>query len=107
MAIKERLTMEKLTVEKIKVETQEKIDIMNETSNDNKMKSKINLIRLPRLELRKFDGNILKWQEFWDIFDMICKNVDECHYPRSQLRGQASEMLIGIEMTNDNYMITK
>ena len=77
MAIKERLTMEKLTVEKMKVETQEKIDIMNETSNDNKMKSKINSIRLPRLELRKFDGNILKWQEFWDIFDStIYKNND-------------------------------
>ena len=51
--------MEKLTVEKIKVETQEKIAIMNETIND-KIKDKVNSVRLPRLKLRKFDGNILK-----------------------------------------------
>ena len=62
--MEERLRIKKLTVEKIKVETQEKITIMNETSNHNKMKGKVNSIRLPRLELRKFDGNILKWQEF-------------------------------------------
>ena len=53
-----RLTMEKLTVEKMKVETQEKIVIMNETGNDYKMKGKIISARLPRLELKKFDGNI-------------------------------------------------
>ena len=56
----EKLSMEKLTVEKMKVETQEKIAIMNETINDNKMKGKVNSVRLPRLKLRKFDGNILK-----------------------------------------------
>ena len=26
-------------------------------------------IKLPKLELQKFDGNILKWQEFWDSFE--------------------------------------
>ena len=56
----EKLSMEILTLEKMKVETQEKIAIMNETINDNKMKGKVNSVRLPRLKLRKFDGNILK-----------------------------------------------
>ena len=40
---------------------QEKIAIVNETGNDNKIKGKANSVRLPRLELRTFDGNILKW----------------------------------------------
>ena len=61
MTMEERLTLEKLTVEKMKVETEEKIAIMNETGNDYKMRGKINSLRLPRLELKKFDGNILKW----------------------------------------------
>ena len=30
------------------------------------MRGKINSVRLPRLELKKFNGNILMWQEFWD-----------------------------------------
>ena len=47
MTMEERLTMEKLTVEKMKVERQEKIAIMNETDNDNKMKGKVNSLRLP------------------------------------------------------------
>ena len=59
---------------------------MNETDNDNKMKGKVNSIRLPRLELRKFDGNILKWQEFWDTLQSIIRknndlqNVDKFNY---------------------------
>ena len=81
---------------------------MSETDNDNKMKGKVNSIRLLRLELRKFDGNILKWQEFWDTLQSIIRknndlqNVDKFNYLWSQLRGQASEMLMGIELRNDN-----
>ena len=70
--------MEKHTVEKMKVETQEKIAIMNEIDNDTKMKGKVNSTRLPRLELNKFDGNIPKWQEFWDTFESkIHKNNNQ------------------------------
>ena len=32
--MEERLTLKKLTIEKMKVETEEKIAIMNETGND-------------------------------------------------------------------------
>ena len=69
MTMEKRLALEKLLVEKLKAETQEKFAIMNETGNNYKMKGKINSVRLPRLELKKFDGNILKWQEFWDLFE--------------------------------------
>ena len=50
---------------------------MNETDNDNKMKGKVNSIRLSRLELRKFDGNILKWQEFWDTLQSIIRKNND------------------------------
>jgi len=26
-------------------------------------------LRLPKLQLPNFDGNILKWPEFWDVFE--------------------------------------
>ena len=35
--------------------------------------------------------------------DKDVQNVDKFNYLRSQLRGQVSEMLMGIELTNDNY----
>ena len=69
MTMEKRLTLEKLPVEKLKAETQEKFSIMNETGNNYKMKGKINSVILRRLELKKFDWNILKWQEFWNLFE--------------------------------------
>ena len=69
MTMEKRLTLEKLPVEKLKAETQEKFSIMNETGNNYKMKGKINSVILRRLELKKFDGNILKWQEFWNLLE--------------------------------------
>ena len=101
----EKLTLENLSMEKIKVETEEKIAIMNETGNNYKIIS----ARLPTLELKKFDGNILNWQEFWNTFKSTIhknndlQNVTKFYYLRSQLRGQASEMLMGIELTKYNY----
>ena len=56
--------MEKLTVENRKVETQERIAIRLETGSNNKTKDKVNSVRPPQLKLKKFDGNILIWQEF-------------------------------------------
>ena len=26
-------------------------------------------IKLPKLELKKFDGSIFKWADFWDAFE--------------------------------------
>ena len=52
------------------------------------------------------------WQEFWDTLESRIhknkdvQNVDKFNYLRSQLRGQVSEMLMGIELTNDNYNTT-
>ena len=66
-------------------------------------------IKLPKLELQKFDGNILKWQEFWDSFEAsIHKNpnfqpVDKFNYLRAKLEGDASVVISGLELTNTNY----
>ena len=85
-----------------------KTAIMNETGNDKKVKGKVTSVRLPRLELKKFDGNILKWQEFWDTFESTIhknndlQNEDKFNYLRSQLKRQASKMSMSIELTNDN-----
>ena len=54
-------------------------------------------------------GKNLKWKEFWDTFESTIyknidlENVDKFNYLRSQQWGQASEMLMSIELADDNY----
>ena len=68
-------------------------------------------IKLPKLELQKFNGNILNWQEFWDSFEAsIHKNpnlqpVDKFNYLRAELEGDASVVISGLELTNTNYEV--
>ena len=68
-------------------------------------------IKLPKLELQKFDGDILKWQEFWDSFEAsIHRNpslqpVDKSSYLRAELEGVASTVISGLELTNSNYEV--
>ena len=58
-------------------------------------------IKLPKLELQKFDENILKWQEFWDSFEAsIHRNtnlqpVDKFNYLTAELE-DASAVISGL-----------
>ena len=68
-------------------------------------------MRLPKLQLPNFDGNILKWPEFWDVFESsvdkqnIAK-VSKFSYLKGALRGTAFTAISGIALTNDNYDVT-
>ena len=62
-------------------------------------------IKLSKLELQKFNGSILKWQEFWDSSDAsIHKNpnlqpVDKFNYLRAELEGDVSVVICRLELT--------
>ena len=65
-------------------------------------------VKLPKLDLPIFDGNILCWQEFWDIFSTSVHkqnipNVTKFNYLKNSLRAAAATALSGISVTNDNY----
>ena len=66
ISLEEKITVEKLQIEKKKVEAEGKIAAMKE-------KDKLT-VKLPKLDLKKFDGNILKWTEFWDTFEATIPN---------------------------------
>ena len=65
--------------------------------------------RLPKIELKKFAGQIVKWQEFWDTFEAtIHKNpslqpIEKFNYLRAQLENEALQLIEGLELTNTNY----
>ena len=67
--------------------------------------------RLSKIELKKFAGQIVKWQEFWDTFEgTIHKNpslqpIEKFNYLRAQLENEALQSIEGLELTNTNYEV--
>ena len=68
-----------------------------------------NTVRLPKLDLCTFSGNMLEWQPFWDGFNAAVNSnptisdVQKLNYLRSQLRGEASQLIAGFSLTSANY----
>ena len=66
-------------------------------------------VKLPKLELKKFSGNVSQWQEFWDAFksaihdDEELANVDKFKYLRSFLEEPARSVIAGLPLTDADY----
>lgn len=66
-------------------------------------------VRLPKLEVRKFDGKLHEWQEFWDSFESAIhrneslEDVDKFSYLRGLLVGPARSAIAGFALTSANY----
>ena len=65
--------------------------------------------KLPKLVLKKFNGQPTAWQEFYDAFDSsIHKNsslsdVDRFNYLRNLVEGPAYSTIAGLQLTGANY----
>ena len=60
------------------------------------------------LQLPNFDGNILKWQEFWDIFKLSVHRQDipkvvKYGYLKGMLCDPAGSAVPGVSVTNEGY----
>ena len=66
-------------------------------------------VKLPELDLRKFDGDISKWPSFLDAFESSVHNntklapIDKFNYLNSLLAKSASEAISGLSLTAANY----
>ena len=65
-------------------------------------------VRLPKLQLPNFDGNVLRWPEFWDIYESSVHRQDipkvvKYSYLKGALRGSAASVIAGISITNEGY----
>ncbi len=69
--------------------------------------------RLPKLDLQKFSGDILKFSGFWDRFETaIDKNsdipkIEKFNYLKYYLEGSAARMIEGMQITETNYETAK
>lgn len=66
--------------------------------------------RLPRIKIQEFDGDVTKWAEFYELFQVLVGNTNlskilKFSYLRSFLRGEALRMISGISLSDSNYDI--
>jgi len=65
-------------------------------------------IKLPKISLPVFSGDILKWPEFIDRYNAAVdasnlSNVEKFSYLRGQLTGSAITLIAGLPLTANNY----
>jgi hypothetical protein len=65
--------------------------------------------KLPKLEVKRFKGNVCKWQEFWDSFESAIhlndclSDVDKFNYLRGLVDEPAKSCIAGFSLTSGNY----
>ena len=65
-------------------------------------------VKLPKLELPKFSGDVTLWQSFWDQFtshidSSSMSDISKFSYLSSLLEGDAKKVVMGLPHTSDNY----
>ena len=66
-------------------------------------------IKLPKLEIKKFNGKLQEWSEFWDSFDSAIHSeqglakVDKFKYLRGFLEEPVRRVIAGLALTEENY----
>ena len=65
--------------------------------------------KLPKLKLLTFDGQLTKWQQFWDVSERKIhasgklSNIDKFSYLCSLLHGKAAKVIERFQITSANY----
>ena len=65
--------------------------------------------RLPKLELKRFEGELTTWTSFWDSFEAAIHNneqlssIDKFNYLRTLLEGPEAAAVAGLSLTSSNY----
>jgi hypothetical protein len=67
-------------------------------------------VKLPKLELPKFDGTITDWQTFWDKFVALVDQsslpvISKFSYLQSLVTGEAKAVIQGLAVTEKNYNV--
>ena len=67
-------------------------------------------VRLPKLELQNFNGEIVEWESFWDNFESLIhsneglKDVDKFSYLKAAVKEPAASAIRGLALTGPNYL---
>ena len=67
-------------------------------------------LKLPKIDLPKFSGNILEWSQFWESFAACVDSSDlpeisKLTYLLSLLKGEAQQCVAGLSLSGANYRV--
>ena len=84
--------------------------LLNDTSSNALKASNTSGVKLPRIDVPTFDGNIVNWAMFWEQFEAAIhgkrqlSNADKLTYLRHALKdGTARQVIEGLSQAGDNY----
>ena len=66
-------------------------------------------VKLPKVILKRFDGSLIQWATFWDMFEssihtnLELSDIDKFNYLHSLLEGSAADSISGLSLTASNY----
>ena len=66
-------------------------------------------VKLPRLKLKSFAGDLTQWTPFWESFEAAVHtntnltSVEKFNYLNSVVQGTAQEAIAGLSLTAANY----
>lgn len=66
-------------------------------------------VKLPRLTIQNFSGEVTQWQSFWGQFEATIHSnkkladIDKFNYLKSYMQGVAAKAIGGLTLTNENY----
>ena len=92
-------------IEKLKVETEFKVQLEKMNIVESNIERGMQQIKLPRLTLNKFNGDLTEWTSFWDSFQSTIhlnnqlSKVDKFKYLISCLQGEAKDTLAEFHLT--------
>lgn len=72
-----------------------------------------NHVYLPELQIPFFDGDKMKWGQFWDLFKVIVdqnewlSEIEKLCYLKSKLTRDAEQVISGLSMSHENYTVAK
>ena len=67
-------------------------------------------VKLPKLSIKKFGGDLTKWTTFWDAFDAAIHsnphltNIERFNYLNNLLESTAADAVAGLSLTDANYI---
>ncbi|XP_071150567.1 uncharacterized protein [Mytilus edulis] len=71
--------------------------------------STVSAVKLPKLDLVSYNGDKLKWTEFWDSFEAAVHTnqsltkIEKLNYLKSKLFGTANSAISGLTLSHENY----
>ena len=120
--VDEENTMEKIMQESVEFElySKENLLLINEFIDKCRLEGKTpklstvdskrfeTSIKLPRIEIKKFNGELTQWKSFIDTFEAAIdksslSDVEKFNYLKGYLLGNALKTIEGLSLTNENY----